>query len=408
MKCYNHEYLDAVGVCTSCGIGVCRKCSFLFEGKLLCISCKEKMEKAKVVLSNEESSDNVKKLIDNFDYYLKLSEKAIGLDTSWREGVAEHIKVIDMIRKADNYEILIKSDHFLKAVHTTLRKWGLDQRRAKIKKFDDFKENIFKNINSITSLKDFKMEKLTDLDLIKDRVILLFNNLNVMKSNAKLVSVSKTLAHFLPDLIPPMDMENILYFFYGYKSLSINSEIKKFWEMLSKFHYIQKKTGLTLENHKFEGFNTSVPKMIDNAIWGFNYSKKLQEKNSKNNNLNSKLREESRPGIPVWMMITNVVKDMGKEFAGKDIADAVIKKYGYVNKGTIRDFIYLMTVNKESRINWSYNQKERLANSKYDLLFNNENNMFELYNPEKHGIWEIVKSENKFKINFKQLPHKIL
>ncbi len=70
MKCYNHENLDTVGICTRCGIGVCKNCSLLFEEKLLCIRCKEKMEKIKIISSDEESSDNVKKLIDNFDYYL--------------------------------------------------------------------------------------------------------------------------------------------------------------------------------------------------------------------------------------------------------------------------------------------------------------------------------------------------
>jgi len=361
----------------------------------------KKINKTKTISYVENASGNIKKLIDNFEYYLKLSEKAIGLNTSWREGVAEHIKVIDMIRKTDNYETLIKTDHFLKAVHTTLRKWGLDQRRAKIKKFDDFKENILKNVNAIASLKNFELERLTDLNSIKGEIISLFNNLNVMESNAKLVSVSKTLAHFIPDLIPPMDMENILYFFYGYKSISINAEVKKFWEMFEKFNFIQKKTNLSLKNHRPEGFNTSIPKMIDNAIWGFNYNKKLQAKSNEDNKVTFRLQKENNPGIPKWMMITSVVKDMGGKFNSKDIIAAAIDRYGNVNKNTLQRNIYLLTVNNPLRIHWSYNQKERIANTQYDLLFNNNDNMLELYAPEKHGIWEIKKEGNKFKIHLK-------
>jgi len=398
MKCYNHENIDAVGICKNCGIAICKACCSFYSGKLVCLKCLAKIKNNNTATSKKP---NIRQLIDNFDYYLSLSEKVIGLDTSWREGVAEHIKVIDMIRKTENYESLIKKDYFLKAVHNTLKKWGLNQRRAKIKKFDDFKENILKNTDSITSLKNFELEKLTDLNSIKNRAIFLFNNLNVMESRAKLVSVSKTLAHFLPDLIPPMDMENIFYFFYGYKSLSINTECTKFWELLEKFHFIQKETYLTLDNHKPEGFNTSVPKMIDNAIWGYNYEKKLQIKNSKGNIGNSDLQKENKIKIPVWKMIANVVKDSGKEFTFKNIIDTVEERYGSVNKNTLQRNIYLLTVNNPLRTHWSINQRERLANSQYDLFFKNEESKLEIYIPEKHGIWEIIKEGNKYRINLK-------
>jgi len=82
MKCYNHENIDAVGICISCGIGVCKSCSLLFEEKLLCMKCYEKINKTKTISYDGNASANIKKLIDNFDYYLELSEKAIGLDAS--------------------------------------------------------------------------------------------------------------------------------------------------------------------------------------------------------------------------------------------------------------------------------------------------------------------------------------
>ncbi|MDA4136303.1 MAG: DUF2180 family protein [Thaumarchaeota archaeon] len=36
MKCYVHPNADAVGVCTSCGRGVCRRCAVRLGGKLYC------------------------------------------------------------------------------------------------------------------------------------------------------------------------------------------------------------------------------------------------------------------------------------------------------------------------------------------------------------------------------------
>lgn len=409
MKCYNHENLDAIGICKNCGIAVCKNCSLLFEEKLICIKCREKIEKEKNILPDDKYSNNTQKLMDNFDHYLELSKKAIGIDTSWSEGVIEHIKVIDMIRKAGNYEALIQEDYFLKAVHITLIKWGLNRRGAKIKEFNDFKDNILNNIKDISSLRKYELEKLSDLNQIRDQVLSVFNLLDVMESKAKLVSVSKTIAHFIPDLIPPIDYQNVYRFFYGDTSYpsNPNAEAKKFWEILEKFHYIQKKVGLSKENHKLEGFNSSVPKMIDNAIWGFNYEQKQKAENITNNKVPDKSQKENKTGIPIWTMIANVVKDLGKEFTGKDIIDAVIKRYGNVNKNTLQRNIYLLTVNNPLRIHWSYNQKTRIANSKYDLLFNNEKNKLEIYDPEKNGIWELIKEGNKFKINLQKAHYSI-
>jgi len=405
MKCYNHENIDAVGICKNCGIAVCKNCSSLFKGKLLCNKCREKIKKRKDTLPEEKSLNNTQKLIDNFDHYLALSKKAIGVDTSWSEGVIEHIKVIDMIRKTDNYEALIRKDYFLKAVHITLIAWGLNRRGARLKKFDDFKENILNNIDAISSLKKYELEKLSDLNQIKEQLLSVFNHLNVMESKAKLVSVSKTLAHFIPDLIPPIDYQNVYRFFYGDTSNPPNprAEAKKFYEILQKFHGIQKKADLSKENHKLEGFNSSVPKMIDNAIWGVNYEKKIKARNNTHNKITYSPHPKNKTGIPVWTMISKVVKELGNEFTSKDIINSVINKYGDVNKGTIRDYIYLLTVNNSSRIHWGYNQKVRIANSKYDILFKNNQNKLELYDSKKHGIWEIIRSKDGFSINLKKI-----
>ena len=43
MKCYIHQNIDAVGVCTACGRGVCRRCAVKLGGR---IYCKEDADKA--------------------------------------------------------------------------------------------------------------------------------------------------------------------------------------------------------------------------------------------------------------------------------------------------------------------------------------------------------------------------
>lgn len=43
MKCFNHQDIDAVGVCTSCGKNICSNCAMEVGGKIICKSCAEKM-----------------------------------------------------------------------------------------------------------------------------------------------------------------------------------------------------------------------------------------------------------------------------------------------------------------------------------------------------------------------------
>ncbi len=43
MKCYFHPEVDAVGVCTSCGKGLCSSCKLELVGKLYCQSCADRL-----------------------------------------------------------------------------------------------------------------------------------------------------------------------------------------------------------------------------------------------------------------------------------------------------------------------------------------------------------------------------
>jgi hypothetical protein len=42
MKCSNHQEVDAIGVCSSCGKGLCPQCKLELGGKLYCQTCADK------------------------------------------------------------------------------------------------------------------------------------------------------------------------------------------------------------------------------------------------------------------------------------------------------------------------------------------------------------------------------
>ena len=406
MKCFNHRDIDAIGICINCGRAVCEKCYSIKGSKIYCKSCFDGKEK---ILENENNvvpfKDRIPELINNFDHYLNYSTNVIGLDSNWREGVVEHIGVIRRIREAENYESLIKEDSFLEDVYSTLVSWGMNWRNAKLKDLESFKKIVLGSLDLLMVLKKYELEELNDgiLSEIQDTILKLFNNMNVMESKAKIVGVSKTLAHLLPDLIPPMDRENINFFFYGNKNIPIDpeQEKKRFWDIFMKFYLIRNETKITKKNNIFKDFNTSIPKMIDNAIWGYvdkNLKNKQIEINRKIVSIYMEKKGEIDTAMPIWKMVEDAANNLGSSFANKEIKDYILNKYGDVNKSTIQCMIYTVTVNNPSRINWGFNKKARIANSKYDFLFKNKDNSLEKYDQKKHGIWEIIEDSGKLKI----------
>jgi hypothetical protein len=99
----------------------------------------------------------------------------------------------------------------------------------------------------------------------------------------------------------------------------------------------------------------------------------------------------------VWQMIKEAVENLGGKATYSEIKDYIRNKYGEVNESTINCQIIVCTVNHPSRIHYPENKKPRIANSRYDFLFSTgykyRRGEVELYDPEKHGTWEIRKDE---------------
>ena len=91
-----------------------------------------------------------------------------------------------------------------------------------------------------------------------------------MKTKRKIVGVSKTMHFLLPDLVMPVDGKYTMNAFFGYNKLSktVASEFDDMYSILQRFHDIAYKYKLSYNNCSVGGWNTSVPKLIDNAIIG--------------------------------------------------------------------------------------------------------------------------------------------
>lgn len=96
---------------------------------------------------------------------------------------------------------------------------------------------------------------------------------------------------------------------------------------------------------------------------------------------------KSRPTY--WRLAKEAAENLAAPVRRKDIRDYIKSKYPMANEYSISCHITICTVNHRSRIHYQQNKKPRLANSRYDFLFRADGGDLVLYDPGKHGKWEI-------------------
>ena len=238
----------------------------------------------------EKNKENIKKLIESKDKFL---EYAKGVEEKFNGPSAYfYRKIINKIRKND-YEKLFSDDYFIELLYATLACWGMHRMdgNTRMKEFNEFKEAILENKSSFIKLSRKKLREV-NIDEIKGDLLKIFRNLHVMarENSPKLVANSKIMHFLLPDLIPPIDKGNVIFFFYGrynkdkknkkYIPNIKNKEEEVFINVLKEFQNIANELDLKDEDLKNKDkWNTSIPKLIDNAIIGYNKDM-LKNKNS--------------------------------------------------------------------------------------------------------------------------------
>ena len=93
---------------------------------------------------------------------------------------------------------------------------------------------------------------------------------------------------------------------------------------------------------------------------------------------------------PVWQMIKQAMEELGPATTNVEVRDWILEKWPGTNKGTIACWLIGCTVNHHSRIHYSGNQRERVADAEHDFLFRPARGKLIPYDPAKHGVWEIV------------------
>ena len=171
-------------------------------------------------------------------------------------------RILDLRNQHTAVDAFLRSDICIEILYATLVSWDMNSRGAKMKDFEDFKNNLQSNIPAFQAVEAAaRAFTWVNRNAVVQSLSALYDLLALMQTNGKLVSNSKALHFVFPALCPPMDRTNTLQKLYRNTAESKN----KFLEILEFTYDI---IGAIQNPHQYldHQWNTFETKLVDNAI----------------------------------------------------------------------------------------------------------------------------------------------
>jgi hypothetical protein len=157
-------------------------------------------------------------------------------------------------------KVLLKDDEYLSLIYFTLDAWNMNQRGAKLGKFESFKKSVLNLRNNLIYFED---KNFSTIETEENKLKEIFNNIVVCTQTKKLIAHSKTLHFLLPNIFFPIDNKYTLKIFGNSKN-----DFKKYYSIHKKFVeiYNDKRIKKIIDEEKIE---LPVTKVFDNAVIGY-------------------------------------------------------------------------------------------------------------------------------------------
>lgn len=170
-------------------------------------------------------------------------------------------KTLEIRENADNIKSFLADDYNAEILYATLVSWDMNSRAAKMKYFDDFRNNLMSNIDLLQKLESSIEKEGFRSSKIPSLLQVLYDRMNLMLSNEKMVANSKVLHYLFPNVLIPIDRTNTILYLYGKDGTSR----KRYLEAIN-FSFDVMESNLCWGNYLDEKWNSTIPKLIDNAI----------------------------------------------------------------------------------------------------------------------------------------------
>jgi hypothetical protein len=216
--------------------------------------------------------ERVKKLIERFDMYVKIFDQKKPFTGP---SVYFHKKTLEVRQQHNTLNDALQDDLFFDYLYATLTAWGLHRMGSKttrLAEIEDIKASFEKQKEQIQYLQSFEIDNIpaSEVNFVTTKLWDVLNNLQIGVGETKIVAGSKALHHLLPNLMPPIDGEYTLTFFYNNRGTALNQGDKTaFKEIYPHFRHVASDCREQILKHVGHGMNTSKTKVVDNAIVGF-------------------------------------------------------------------------------------------------------------------------------------------
>jgi hypothetical protein len=172
------------------------------------------------------------------------------------------------------YRQILQSDkdkyghEFIELVYATLSAWNMNSRGARLNDFDLFEKTIKENKRSLKYFTDKSIKDIVNND-IQNRLKKLFFELKLVGENKPpLVTFSKFLHFYFPELIVPIDRTYTCRYFYNNTSIpqTLDGQFKNFIQIEEKFSEFSQKHDL--KKYLTKTWALCETKVMDNMIIG--------------------------------------------------------------------------------------------------------------------------------------------
>ena len=178
-----------------------------------------------------------------------------------------HLKTIAIRRELGSAQAALHDSKFLDALYETLRAWGIGSRGSRLLDTREFAASLDKNQAEIAALETASLgSESIDVADVSARVWRLIRSLRLVDNKATLVPSTKALHHLLPDLVVPMDRAYTRPFFGWHGPEFQNHQARCFDHAFRAFHRVAR--AANPKQYVDAGWNTSLSKVIDNAVVG--------------------------------------------------------------------------------------------------------------------------------------------
>jgi hypothetical protein len=191
-----------------------------------------------------------------------INTKISDINKFYRQGPDLYFyKRVFALRQTTTIEQFLSIDYNIEILYATLVSWDMNSRGAKMMYYDEFKRCLLDNVGNFKAIETIESNGSIDRHKLIAKLDDLYDNLNLMKSGGRLVSNSKVLHFLFPGLLLPMDRSNTLYYFYN----NTQESKSKYLEIMDIcIEIMHRPDNWTI--HLDKNWNTTIPKMIDNAI----------------------------------------------------------------------------------------------------------------------------------------------